>query len=161
MNHPAAEIFRAELIGRPSQANTSSQLQTPKTRLRVSCLMVSLSLLLSTASLCAQEIKPQDDHETILGPASPTDRLAWLAAMKNWRQQERARLNYDGAQYARPELQWGQSSFVQPQTMVEDRFFYDPVAGQYTVERFLARSGSALWWHRLGLALAGLSQHRH
>jgi formylglycine-generating enzyme required for sulfatase activity len=101
-------------------------------------LIHSLALLALTTGLAAQEVTPQADGETILGPAPGQDRDAWRAAMKTWRQQERARLSYDGAQYARPELQWGQSSFIQPQTMVEDRYFYDPVAGRYTVERFLA-----------------------
>ena len=36
-----------------------------------------------------------------------------------------------------PELRWTQSSFIQPQMMVEDRYFYDPVAGKYTVDRYL------------------------
>jgi len=57
--------------------------------------------------------------------------------MQAWREHERARLRYNGDQYARPELGWGQRSFIQPQMMVEDRFFYDPVAGKYTVGRYL------------------------
>lgn len=28
---------------------------------------------------------------------------------------------------------WAQSSFIQPQMMVEDRYFYDPIANRYTV----------------------------
>ncbi len=46
-------------------------------------------------------------------------------------------MHYDGAEYARPELRWTQSSFIQSQMMVEDRYFYDPVAGRYTVDRYL------------------------
>ena len=34
-------------------------------------------------------------------------------------------------------MQWTQSSFIQPQMMVHDRYFYDPVAGRYTVDRYL------------------------
>jgi formylglycine-generating enzyme required for sulfatase activity len=34
-------------------------------------------------------------------------------------------------------LKWTQSSFIQPQMMVHDRYFYDPVAGKYTVDRYL------------------------
>jgi formylglycine-generating enzyme required for sulfatase activity len=34
-------------------------------------------------------------------------------------------------------LQWTQSSFIQPQMMVQDRYLYDPVAGKYTVDRYL------------------------
>jgi formylglycine-generating enzyme required for sulfatase activity len=36
-----------------------------------------------------------------------------------------------------PALQWTQSSFIQPQMMVQDRYFYDPAAGRYTVDRYL------------------------
>ena len=41
------------------------------------------------------------------------------------------------AEYARPELLWNRRSFVQPQMMVEERYFYDPVTGKYTVDRYL------------------------
>src|SRR5260370_25615550 len=36
-----------------------------------------------------------------------------------------------------PELRWTQSSFMQPQMMVQDPFFDGPVAGNYPVERYL------------------------
>ena len=41
------------------------------------------------------------------------------------------------ALYYPPALQWAQSAFIQPQTMVQDRYFYDPVAHRYTVDRYL------------------------
>ena len=41
------------------------------------------------------------------------------------------------SRYDLPALQWTQSSFIQPQMMVQDRYFYDPVAGKYTVDRYL------------------------
>ena len=47
------------------------------------------------------------------------------------------RMGYDDAKYRRPELQWAQRNFVHTQMMVEDRYFYDPVAGRYTVDRYL------------------------
>jgi gamma-glutamyl hercynylcysteine S-oxide synthase len=34
-------------------------------------------------------------------------------------------------------LQWAQSSFTKPQMMVQDRYFYDPASGKYTVDRYL------------------------
>jgi len=46
-------------------------------------------------------------------------------------------MGYNDAQYRRPELQWAQQNFVQPQMMVEERYFYDPIAGKYTVDRYL------------------------
>jgi formylglycine-generating enzyme required for sulfatase activity len=36
-----------------------------------------------------------------------------------------------------PELKWAQSAFMQPQMMVHDRYFYDPVEHRYTVDRYL------------------------
>ncbi len=62
---------------------------------------------------------------------------AWLAAMRSWRTGQLAKIQYDDAQYRRPELSWTQRNFVQPQAMVEDRYLYDPVAGRYTVDRYL------------------------
>jgi len=34
-------------------------------------------------------------------------------------------------------LKWAQSSFMQPQMMVHDRFSYDPLTHKYTVDRYL------------------------
>src|SRR5271167_1186782 len=64
-------------------------------------------------------------------------RDAWLADLKHWRQEQLIRMGYDGSQYARPELKWTQSSFIQPQMMIEDRYFYDPESGKYTVDKYL------------------------
>ncbi len=64
------------------------------------------------------------------------------------------KIRYSGAQYGVPELKWTQGSFIQPQMMVEDRYFYNPTDGQYTVDRYLddleRRYGgidSVLIWH--------------
>src|SRR2546427_1998234 len=79
---------------------------------------------------------------------------AWLADIRHWRREELVRMGYDGAEYSRPELRWTQSSFIQPQMMIEDRYFYDPAAGRYTVDRYLDDLGkryggidSVLVWH--------------
>lgn len=61
----------------------------------------------------------------------------WLADIQHWRSERRIRIGYDGSRYTIPALQWTQSSFIQPQMMVEDRYFYDPVADRYTVDRYL------------------------
>jgi gamma-glutamyl hercynylcysteine S-oxide synthase len=62
---------------------------------------------------------------------------AWLNDITHWRAERRIRIGYDGSRYQIPSLQWTQRSFIQPQMMVEDRYFYDPVAGKYTVDRYL------------------------
>ncbi len=61
----------------------------------------------------------------------------WLADLKHWRAERRIRIAYDPSRYELPALKWTQSSFMQPQMMVHDRYFYDPVAGRYTVDRYL------------------------
>ena len=68
---------------------------------------------------------------------SPNEHEAWLADISHWRDERRIRIGYDGSRYDRPEFKWTQSSFIQPQMMVHDRYFYDPVAGEYTVDRYL------------------------
>ena len=62
---------------------------------------------------------------------------AWQRDLREWRHEHRIRMGYSDAQYRRPELMWSQGNFVHTQMMVEDRYFYDPVAGKYTVDKYL------------------------
>jgi iron(II)-dependent oxidoreductase len=68
---------------------------------------------------------------------SETEHESWLTDIRHWRDERRIRIGYDGSRYEMPALQWAQSSFIQPQMMVQDHYFYDPVAGKYTVDRYL------------------------
>ena len=61
----------------------------------------------------------------------------WLDDIRHWRTERKIRIGYNGSRYDMPELKWTQSSFFQPQMMVEDRYFYDPIAHRYTVDRYL------------------------
>src|ERR1700722_15296132 len=83
---------------------------------------------------CLNPVRPA------LGPAkacSSDDYKFWLDDITRWRADTRLRAGYSGREYDRKELQWTQTSFIQPQTMGEDRSLYDPVAGKYTVDRYL------------------------
>ena len=78
----------------------------------------------------------------------------WVRELLDWRREHLIRIGYDDVNYRRPELQWAQRNFVHVQMMVEDRYFYDPVKGEYTVDRYLddleARFGgvdSVLIWY--------------
>lgn len=137
---------------------------------RVPCGFVLLSLFASC--LMAQDTKFEPKGEQIPGPDDAktytgqccyrSDEIkdpaqafkVWIEDVRHWRTERRIRIGYNGSQYERPELKWTQSSFIQPQMMIEDRYFYDPVAGQYTVDRYLddldKRYGgidSVLIWH--------------
>ncbi len=95
----------------------------------------------------------KDEYDAALD-CPPDSHDAWLKDVTRWRMERRIRIGYNDARYAAPALRWTQSSFMQPQMMIEDRYFYDPVAGKYTVDRYLddliARYGgidSVLIWH--------------
>ncbi len=78
----------------------------------------------------------------------------WLRELRDWRREHLTRIGYDDANYRRPELHWAQRNFVHAQMMIEDRYFFDPATGEYTVDRYLddleARFGgldSVLLWY--------------
>src|SRR6266700_2830420 len=112
------------------------------------------AILLAAGTMTAQDTKYPPQGEQIPGPdyydesehccysaGQPRSReeiaREWLADVEHWRLEHLIRMGYDGVEYARPELRWTQSSFIQPQMMIEDRFFFDPVEGRYTVDRYL------------------------
>jgi formylglycine-generating enzyme required for sulfatase activity len=70
-------------------------------------------------------------------PCTAFSHREWLADITHWRDERRIRIGYDASRYEVPQLRWAQHSFIQPQMMVHDRYFYDPVAGKYTVDRYL------------------------
>ncbi|MES2056393.1 MAG: SUMF1/EgtB/PvdO family nonheme iron enzyme [Pseudomonadota bacterium] len=78
----------------------------------------------------------------------------WVRELVDWRREHLIRIGYDDVNYTRPELQWAQRNFVHALLMVEDRYFFDPATGRYTVDRYLddleARFGgvdSVLIWY--------------
>jgi iron(II)-dependent oxidoreductase len=73
----------------------------------------------------------------INGPDSPASAPSWLVAMKNYRTQQQANLNYDGSIYQFSPLKWTQHNPIQPQAMAHDRFLYDVATGKYTVDKYL------------------------
>jgi formylglycine-generating enzyme required for sulfatase activity len=76
--------------------------------------------------------------ENVLEPTCPPGvHLRWLTDLEHWRAERRIRVAFDPSRYEAPALEWAQSSFIQPQMMVQDRYFFDPSAGRYTVDRYL------------------------
>jgi iron(II)-dependent oxidoreductase len=81
--------------------------------------------------------RPNDVWDASSQPCTREDHEAWLADVRHWRSERLIRIGYDGSRYDLPALRWTQSSFFQPQMMVQERYFYDPAAGRYTVDRYL------------------------
>jgi len=118
-------------------------------------LLAAMVALMLAPILFAQDTKYPPQREQIPGPPGYLDRGShccfsaeqqeyslkvfqeWLADIRHFRKERLIRAGYDGSQYARPELKWTQSALIQPQMMMQDRYFYDPVAHRYTVERHL------------------------
>lgn len=121
--------------------------------IKLCCAALFLACL--AMPLFAQDTKYRPVGEQIPGPANPTeangpccagggerpisvgDSQAWLKDVQHWRTEHLIRIGYDGAEYTRPELEWTQRAFIQPQMMAQDRYFYDPATGRYTVDRYL------------------------
>ncbi|HEX3683251.1 MAG TPA: SUMF1/EgtB/PvdO family nonheme iron enzyme [Bryobacteraceae bacterium] len=70
-------------------------------------------------------------------PCDSASHSAWLKDIQHWRFERRIRIGYNGWRYDQPAVQWIRKSFIQPQMMVQDRYFYDPDSGKYTVDRYL------------------------
>ena len=119
---------------------------------RIITSSITVFLLFVTSLATAQDSHYRPDRQQIPGPACLTmkgaweggskactaeDHASWLTDIQHWRMERRIRIGYDGSRYDVPALKWTQSSFFQPQMMVEDRYFYDPVANRYTVDRYL------------------------
>jgi iron(II)-dependent oxidoreductase len=83
---------------------------------------------------CLNAVKPSAGQPKI---CTPDDFRVWLDDITHWRTEMKIRAGYSPENYERPEWKWTQSSFIQPQMMVEDRYFYDPIEGKYTVDRYL------------------------
>lgn len=78
----------------------------------------------------------------------------YCRGLLEWRHEHLIRIGFDDTLYRHPDLMWAQRNWVHTQMMVEDRYFYDPEAGRYTVDRYLddleARFGgidSVLIWY--------------
>jgi gamma-glutamyl hercynylcysteine S-oxide synthase len=93
--------------------------------------------LLAAVVLLSQDTKYPPQGQQLPGPPAKSDTADWLKQVRQWRDEARVRAGLTGEQYGRKELEWAQRSFIQPQAMIEDRYFYDPEKQQYTVDRYL------------------------
>ena len=115
----------------------------------VCCLLLAVGLLQGPAQppvprppvIRAQVLQTNWSGELLTGVERPEDFLPWLAGMKAYRTEMQKMLQAEypstTSPYDNRALQWARRSFIQPQMMAHERYFYDPVARRYTVERYL------------------------
>ncbi len=73
----------------------------------------------------------------IPAPVDASEREAWVKFLHEWRDSQRAELNYDDSLYQRPDFEWAQSCFSCCFIMMCDELFYDYRNGRYTMDAFL------------------------
>lgn len=106
--------------------------------MKIIIIFLILSLMMFPEAVNAQQPKLQGDaKELFTGPDDSSTHDSWLDSMKQWRNKERGKLNYNDSEYRKPEFSWIRKTFIYAQMMAHDRYFYDPVSGKYTVDRYL------------------------
>jgi iron(II)-dependent oxidoreductase len=105
----------------------------------ISRFSILLGLMLFTVSAVIAQYPAMQGNwkELLAGPAKPGEFKAWYGKMLAWRKHISDSMKYDSRVYHSTGLAWVQSSYIQTQMMVEDRYFYNPVTGKYTVDRYL------------------------
>jgi formylglycine-generating enzyme required for sulfatase activity len=75
--------------------------------------------------------------DIILAPDDPALWPQYRGDLARWREQIRAKLDYNDVLYRRPEFQWSAANYCCGYIMAWDRQFLDPLSGRYTVDAFL------------------------
>ena len=109
------------------------------------CAIALLALRETAATAAASRraspvTNPMGNGKQVDGPADmkPATVAAWHKNMLSWREDYKKSVKYDGtAIYRDQQLTWTQTSYMQPQMHPYDRYFYDPVAHKYTVQKWL------------------------
>jgi len=106
------------------------------------CLgLASLRAAEPASVIPATVLKTNSPSQLLSPPPAPGDFPAWLAGMRAYREEMQPVLLRARGEladpYAQPELKWAQRSFIQPQMMAHERFFFDPIKRRYTVKRYL------------------------
>jgi formylglycine-generating enzyme required for sulfatase activity len=79
------------------------------------------------------------------GPSKDQEYDDWLKNLESWRQHTVTATNNVCARspddteciYLNPKVNWTRTSYVQPQTHLYDRYLYDPLKLEYTVDKYL------------------------
>ena len=98
-------------------------------------LLVLLVLILGLVL----EVKGFGADDVIYGPGGYGDIKGWRKTQDEWKNKTLGEIGFNRSRsvYEVKELEWIRTTFIQPQMMAMDLYFYDDVEGVYTVERYL------------------------
>ena len=86
------------------------------------------------------DLEPLDGAKIFIAPDDPADWPAWRDALRRWRAEAAARIDYDDTAYAEPEYAWTRSCHVVALAWLWDELLFDHDAGRFTPKRFCAES---------------------
>ena len=81
-----------------------------------------------------------DKAKIFAAPDDPADWPAWREALKRWRAEAAARIEYDDSAYRAPELAWTHGCFSVALVWLWDELLYDHAAARFTPARFCEES---------------------
>lgn len=113
--------------------------------LRVAAVVVAATTVCYGAYTCEPEVLGVNRCDTAVGPASggTAEYYEWWNSLRAWGDRRLLQLREeqpvmgDFHAYSNPDIDWARTAYVQPQSMIHDRYLYDRSTGVWTVDRFL------------------------
>jgi formylglycine-generating enzyme len=81
-----------------------------------------------------------DGAKILAAPDDPAEWQAWRDALRRWRAEAAARVEYDGSAYGLPEFAWTRSCFSVALAWLWDELLYDHESRRFTPARFCAEA---------------------
>lgn len=74
-------------------------------------------------------------YQFFFGPNVPSEQADWFRQLVYLRTKFQQKVDWHGGAFEK--VKWTQTSYIQPQMHIYDRYFYDSKTGKYTVDKFL------------------------
>ena len=119
---------------------------------RVATVVVVAAAVAATVSVCSAQGYTCETAalgvnrcDSAVGPASggEAEYEEWWTSLRAWGDRRLLQLREEQPEmgdfhaYNNPDIDWARTAYVQPQSMIHDRYLYDRGTGLWTVDRFL------------------------
>jgi len=105
----------------------------------ISMFGVAVAFTFNASNAEAQQTRLwlNETDQLIYGPQDTAQIPDWQHQLQFWRTTEKAKLAYTDTNYDYKQIQWVRRDFIQTQMMAQERYFYDPISNEYTVDKYL------------------------